>query len=108
MKRFVICLISFLVSIDAFAYRECDLTPTRVWFTFATNRVWICFKNAGCIDKTQNENITPDHLNRMYSTAMAAILADKKLRVRYTDDTLSCATLSGYQTDAFEGFWLLK
>ena len=106
MKKLIILLFFFFAT-NAFAYTECEMKPNRVWLNLVGDTVWICFEGGGCIYKSLNITIKERHLNSMYSSAMAAIAADKSFIVRYPEDGLNCINARTSRSDVL-GFWFKK
>ncbi len=108
MKNIIVLALLAFFPLSAFSFTECDLTPNKVFLNLSGNTVWICFDGARCINKTQNETVTEAHINRLYSTGMAAISAGKQLRVRYPQDGESCSDLTSTTKSDIHGLWFLK
>lgn len=110
-RKFLISLMLFLLigfSSNSWAYTECSATPNRVWLNLGANSVWICFEGANCIYKTQDSVVTEAHLNRMYSTALAAISRDSQLVIRYPEDNGNCSLLLSTSRNDIQGIWFQK
>jgi hypothetical protein len=104
----LIAALMLVISTNAFSFTDCEVIPVRVWLNLSGSSISICFEESGCVNKVQDdETVTEAHLNRMYSTAMAAITADKALRIRYSEDGV-CSDLTQLATDEILGLWFLK
>ena len=108
MKKWIAILGCCLFSCSALGYTECDVKPNKVWLNLSGNTVWICFEQAACIYKTQDSTVTEAHLDRMYSTALAAISRDSKLKIRYPDDNGTCSDLVATTRSDVQGLWFVK
>jgi hypothetical protein len=107
MGKLIFCGILLMLSQASFAYTECDLKPTKVWLNLTGVTVWICFEGAACIKKEQSSIVTESHIDRLYSTALAAISRQSNLKVRYNQDG-ACSDLSETTTSDFSGIWFLR
>jgi len=101
---FSILLLSFSTSIIAFT--ECPFELRQVWLGFDVRNVWVCFKGKDCIYKEKSSTVSDDQLNSMYSSAMAAITANKGWFVRFPEDNYD-RSLQSSRND-FTGFWYMK
>jgi hypothetical protein len=108
MKSLITTLLLTAISLPAFSYTECELTPDKVWLDLSSNSVWVCFEGPACIYKTQSETVTEAHLDRFYSTALASISRGSMLRVRYPEDNANCDDLASQIRNDIQGLWFLK
>ncbi len=114
MKKTVFLFVaigSSFLSNFAFAFTECLMTPDKVWMNGNGISVWICFENRNCIYKSYSNQETVNHtlLDRMYSSGLSAIAANKDFYLRFPEDDGDCnIILTNGSRDDFVGYWVFK
>ena len=94
---------AFAATTSAWAYKECLVTPTQVWVQRdAAPSPWGCFQG-GCIFFGANSPNGPEEVDRMISVWMTAIVANRKIEIRFDDDNTNCAGVG--QTQFWSGYW---
>lgn len=105
----------FLASLSSsnslFAATECLMTPDKVWMNGNGISVWVCFEGKNCIYKSYSDQESANHkvLDRMYSSGLSAIAANKDFYVRFPENGGDCQTIltDGSRQD-FVGYWVFK
>lgn len=98
IHKIVLCLA--LISFNLFAYTECPYKTTAL-YVGDDGFLWMLFTGGGSAFIKPED---PD-LKNIYTTVLAAQMADKSIVVRYVADNVSCA--SGQRHDV-QGVWLYK
>lgn len=94
---------SFGLSLSAGAFTECTKSVRNVW-TATDGGVWVCFHEVGGCIKWSGTQFSEEVRNRFYSQVVTALAADRKLTIRYPEDTLDCAAQP--TRGDFVGLWL--
>ena len=88
------------------AYSQCNFDVNYVYLGAAdggVDDIYITLiKPTGgnaSIYKNNNNTLSGKQIDRIYSAALTAFTAGKKLVVRYPEDNLDCSTLSGSRSD---------
>ncbi|NOU52141.1 hypothetical protein HG263_16550 [Pseudoalteromonas sp. JBTF-M23] len=98
MKKLVLGASLALLSINAFAYKECTVETSRLYIG-DDGHLWLQFINGGLANMKASD-IDFEHT---YSLLLAAQMADKKVTVRFKDDNAQCN--SGTRSDIV-GVWV--
>ena len=106
MKKILVLILFAFLSNTAFAYTECTFNKVDYVFLKAANGgtddVYIrLVKPTGdfAVIYKNNNTLSQTQINRIYTAALTAFTAGKKLTVRYPEDNLDCSTLSAARND---------
>lgn len=97
MKKYL--WIALLLSTNTFAYKECIVTPTKI-FAGDDGAIWVTYKEGGYFNIYKDD---PNQKNAL-TLVTAALMGGNKLSVRFKSDDVICEV--GKSRD-FAGVWLL-
>lgn len=109
--RNILLTLCLLLSCQAFSYTECNFENVSSIFLGTDDGgnelvyASLTTPTGGYISihKNKSNNLSAEHLGRIYAALLTAYSAGKEVQVRYPEDNLSCSTLTGGRSD-FIGF----